>query len=297
MQRGRRPDRAWAPRRAVLGGCVAALCLAVFAGFGGIVARAADESLPAAEVIIEKSIEASGGREAIGKLTSRKSTGRMELPAMGLKVSAVEYSVVPQRSYMRMDSPEIGQIVSGSDGTIFWETSQMTGPRLREGDEMEFSKRTGFTEELRWRDHYPQAETTGIDTVDGRPCYTVVVTPKQGQPETRYYDVETYMLLRQDLKMASPMGEIPVEFYFTDYREVDGLIMSMQSRQVLMGGAQEMLFVTDSVWFNVEIPDSLFEVPEQIQALVAKKALNLEQKPGTEEQAAPPDAETKAPGE
>mgnify|MGYP001125106534 CR=1 FL=1 len=102
--------------------------------------------------------------------------GRMELPAMGLKIPLTEYAVVPQRMYMLMESPEIGRSEVGSNGTVFWELSQMTGPRLHGGDEVALAKRTAFTEELRWRDHYQKAETTGIDTVPSREAHPVVAT-------------------------------------------------------------------------------------------------------------------------
>jgi len=276
-------------------GCVlmvAAVLVADTAGTGAFVARAQEQTLPAAEVILEKSIEATGGRAAYERTHSRKSTGKMEMPAMGLKAEAVEYSAVPDLSYMILESPEIGKIESGSGGDIYWEMTQMTGPRVKEGDERALARRSTFNADLRWREFFPDVSTAGIDTVDGRPCYKLVLIPTEGPVETRYYDAGTYLLAKQEMLVETPMGEVPIEFFPSDYREVGGLLMPFKIRQVLMK-MQEMVFATDSVWFNVEIPESLFVFPEPIKALLAKQAAPAPEAPVEGE--APPAAAPQAP--
>lgn len=248
----------------------AGLLAAVLLSLGAAAVRAADPELPPAETIIEKSIEASGGRAALEGIRSRKTFGRMEVPTMGIKAAALEYAAMPDRSYVLVESAEMGKIESGSANGVYWEMTAMTGPRVKEGEERAVSERTALNAGLRWRDFYSQAETAGTDTLDGRLCYRVILTPKTGSPETQWYDAENWLMLKQEMTLTTPMGAIPMEFYPSEYREIEGVIMPFRVRQIVMK-MQEMLFTTDSVWFNVEIPDSVFAIPAAIQALLEKK--------------------------
>ncbi len=67
------------------------------------------------------------------------------------------------------------------------------------------------------------------------------------------------------------MGTFPVEIFLSDYREVDGVLLSHKSRRV--GSGQEMLIIIESIKHNVDLPKDRFKLPEEIQALVdGKKA-------------------------
>ena len=233
--------------------------------------HAADPALPSGDAVIDKSIEASGGLAALERVHSRKTTGSMEIPSIGLKASALEYAELPDRSYVLVASDQLGKIESGSTGGLYWENTQMTGPRIKTGEERALAERSSFNASLHWRDFYKDATTAGIDTIDGRPCYRVVLTPKEGKPETQWYDMGNWQVVKQSMTINSPMGDVPMDIFPSDYRSVEGILMPFRVRQVLMGGMQEMLFATDSVWFNVAIPDSVFAVPPAIQALLEKK--------------------------
>ena len=56
-----------------------------------------------------------------------------------------------------------------------------------------------------------------MEPIDGAVCYRVVLTPKEGQPETRYYDKKTSLLVRTNMIMKTEMGEIPAEMSVSDY--------------------------------------------------------------------------------
>jgi len=255
----------------VMGPVVFALLLLVSAPL-----QAQETDLPSAEEIIDRSIEVMGGRAAFERLYNNKSTGTMEMPQMGLKASTISYSAAPAKMYVAMESEGLGTMESGGDGEVYWERTMMTGPKVKKGEEKAVARREAmFHGNLKWRELYPEVETTAIDTVDGKPCYRILLTPVDGQPETHCYDVESGLLVKSEMKVKTDMGVIPVETYLSDYREAEGVLSPHHVRQVIMG-IQEMLFTTDSLWYNVEIPDSVFALPPNVAALLAKQEMSGE---------------------
>ena len=74
------------------------------------------------------------------------------------------------------------------DKGVAWDKNPMLGPRIKSGDRKAQALREGtFNASVHWREFYPKVETTGTETVDGELCYKVVLTPKEGNPETTYY--------------------------------------------------------------------------------------------------------------
>ncbi len=110
---------------------------------------------------------------------------------------------------------------------------------------------------------YSKVELIGRAEVDNRWAYAVRFTPKQGDPDIRYYDMENYLLVRMDqVQRYSPANSLPettyrVTSYFRDYREVDGLRLP---RQIVIdrGVSGDLIFQIARVKTGVEIPDSEF---------------------------------------
>lgn len=229
-------------------------------------------ALPDAAQILDRSIEVTGGRAAYERIHSRVTFGSFELPAMGIKGKLTTYAAAPSFFYSVGESEAIGKLESGGNGEVLWDITAMTGPRIKTGGEKAAAAREArFNNALFWREMYKAVQTAGIDTVETRPCYKVVLTPNEGEPETGYYDVETGLPQRADQVIVAEMGRMSVQSFFSDYRPVDGLLIPFRSRQILMG-MQEMVFATDSIAQNVEIPPERFALPPEIQALVAKAA-------------------------
>ena len=211
----------------------------------------------------------TGGKAAYAKIHSEVSTGVMEFPAMGLKGKMISYSADPDKRVMEVTMDGIGKILDGSNGEIAWATSAMQGPRVKEGDEKaEALLEATFNADARWRDIYQRAETTGVESVDGKDCYKIVLTPKTGNPVTRWYDKESNLLLKMRVKARSPMGEIESDSFVSDYRKEDGILMP--HKLVSHVATLEIALTIDSVKHNAEIPKDKFELPDEIKVLLKK---------------------------
>ena len=235
----------------------------------GLQLAAAEEALPRAETILDKYIEVTGGKAAYEKLHSEVSTGTMELAGKGIKGSITSYRAEPALSYTAIEIEGIGKIEEGSDGKVAWTRSAIQGPRIKEGEEKALAFVAGkFNGELRWRETYKKAETTGVETVNGQECYKVVLTPNEGSPMTRYYDKKSNLMVKTTLTVKSPMGEFPVESVLGDYRKEGEVLVPHRIRQTAAG--QEIAISIESVKPNAEIPQGRFDLPDDIKALLKK---------------------------
>lgn len=242
------------------------LCTAILLASG---VRLAADDLPKAEAILDKYVEVTGGKAAYEKLKTEVTTGKMEFVGKGISGSLVSYRAEPDKSYTEIDIQGIGKIRDGSDGTTFWALSAFQGPHLKDGEEKAQARLAGhFNAELHWRDVYKKVETAGVEQVDGKDCYKVVLTPNEGGPVTRYYDKQSNLLVKMTMIAKNPMGEIPVESVASDYRKEGDILMAHKVTQKGMG--QEFSISIDSVQVNTEIPPDKFAVPDEIKALMKK---------------------------
>lgn len=263
------------------------LVLAMTLWASGIGGSEEGPGLPPAEVLLDRYLEATGMKAVGEKIHNRVSRGTLELVGLGLKGSITVYVAPPNETYSVAELAGIGKIEAGTHGQVAWQLSALQGPQLLEGAEKEFTLRSAiFNRELRWRELYPKAECVGVETLEGRPCYKVVLTPPQGPAETWYLDQETGLLAKTEIVLPTPMGNIPTATLLSDYREVDGLRLAFQSRTQLL--TQELVTRTESVEHNVEIPPDRFNLPEPIQALLSQAP------PEKPDQAAPPQAPSEA---
>ena len=180
------------------------------------------------------------------------------------------YHAAPDLVYTEIVLEGIGKITDGSDGKVAWANSAMQGPRVKEGPERAQAMQAArFNGELNWREVYKTAETTGIEAVDGKDCYKVVLTPAEGSAVTHFYDKESGLLTKISLITQSPMGEVPADSFTSDYRKEGDILMPHKVRQSVAG--QEFTITIDTVKFNPEIPKNRFDLPDEIKALVNKK--------------------------
>jgi hypothetical protein len=236
--------------------------------------------LPSAEEVIEKFLEATGGREAYGKIHNRLVKGTMSMPQQNLKGSLQSYTAEPDKMYTLLEIAGVGKQEQGTKDGIGWEMSDMRGARLIEGVELaELIRTSTFNAEMKWKDLYKSAECTARETVNGRPTYKVVFTPKIGPESAQYFDTETHLLIQTRGTLTTEMGELPTVSTLSDYREIDGVKLPMKTVQAIPGIAQ-IEIVLQTVEHNLELPDDRFDPPADVKMLLEKKKQTGDTKPG-----------------
>jgi len=235
---------------------------------GGFALRADD--LPKADTILDRFIQVTGGKANYEKRKSEIETGTLEITAMGIKGTLTRYAQAPNKTYSVIDIEGIGKIEEGSSDGVAWQKSMMTGAHVKTGVEKAQALREAtFNQTLHWRDLYTKAETAGLETVNGEECYKVVMTPKDGKPETGYYSKKTGFLVKSVATVESPLGEMEAESTASDYKDFGDGILS-PSKMTQKAGPQEITITISSVKINEPIPADKLEVPADIKALAAK---------------------------
>ena len=229
------------------------------------------QDLMSAESIIERSIQAAGGADALKAITKRISKCSMEMPAVGLKGPMVLHQKAPNLYRMLMTIPNTMKSEGGFDGTVAWEVNSMTGSRIIEGDErLETVRSMDFHGDLNWKDYFSSAKTVGKEDVKGRSAYKVLLTKNTEGEVTRYYDAETFHVIREDRVSDSPMGKMPLVSYISDFRTNDGLTFAYRTDVDMAGNT--MVIACSSFDHKSPLPADMLELPEDIKTLSAATA-------------------------
>ena len=188
-------------------------------------------------------------------------TGTIEIVGKDVSGLAMVYRAAPNKALSVVEFAGLGKMEEGTDGEVAWSRGATAGPRLKEGGEKAFSIRgANFHGDLNWRDLYQAGEATTIDTVEGRSCYKVVLTPKgEGKPITRYYDRQSGLVVKILMTVESQQGEISIESLPSDYRRVGELLIPHKIVQRVMGS--EIVTTFTRVENNPEISPERFAPP------------------------------------
>jgi len=227
------------------------------------------QTLPKGEDILDKNLEATGGKAAREKCKNRVEKGTIEITSIGIKGEVTIFAAAPNKMYFVTKLEGIGQIEEGCDGKVAWSINPTTGPRIKEGAERDSAlRRADLEADANWRKYTKKAECTGEETVDGKPCYKVELTMTDGQTRTHCYDKSSYLLLKSSGAEKTANGDVNAESVFSDFRKVDGVLLPFKTKQTVI--STEIIVTIDKVEHNVEIPENRFDLPGDIKKLAAK---------------------------
>ena len=215
---------------------------------------------PTVDQILDKYVEAIGGRKAIEKITSRVTTGTFEISTMGLKGEMEIYAKAPNKALTIQNLSGVGEIRDGYDGKIAWSQNPMMGLREKSGAELAAIVRASdIHAPIKTRQLYSRLELKGKEKVGNRETYVIMATPTEGAPVKMYFDMQTGLIARTDTDIDTPQGQFRIENTMDDYREVDGVKIAFTMRQE-SSVASAVIKVTE-VKHNVAIDDSKFTKP------------------------------------
>lgn len=261
--------RADRDRQGFIHAMVGVLALASVAVAPISTAHALDDQKGDAKVgqVLDRMIEASGGK-ALDKVKNRVSTGTIDFKSLGVTGTITLTQAAPNKSRAVSDMKGIGKSEQGCDGKLAWETSDMQGARLIEGEEREvILRQTAMTFDSDWRKYYNKYELQGEETVADKSCHKLVLTPTVGKDETWFVDQKTYLPVRTIMTIKTPMGEITVQSDFDEYKSVDGVQMPRKLTQTVM--SMEIVTTLDKIEHNADLPKDAFDAPAAVKALPA----------------------------
>ena len=222
--------------------------------------------LPPARQILDRYVQAVGGREAFQRIQSIRTTSTLKFP--GFEGEMIAYAKRPNRLLVRTTIPGVGEILTGFDGEVAWSMDPVQGPRLLTGRELDdMRERANFDQMLKAPSSYTSAETIERTTVEGQPASRVRLVRPSGREEIEFYHPETGLQLGQISTQQSAMGEMQVTTIMGDDRRFGPVLLASSATQRL--GPQEISVTVNSVEYDT-VADSVFALPPQIKALAGK---------------------------
>jgi hypothetical protein len=233
-----------------------------------IASSAGAQNLPDAKDLIQRYGKAINGSAWKGH-TSARMKATMEIPSAGMKADIEAANIFSNKMFLlRMTIPGMGEAVSGFDGTTAWSKEPTMGARILSGAEAEQVIEEADPEaSLRTTPNIVSSETVEMTTMNGKECYKVKHTWKSGRTTHDCFGVSDGLLVATTGKQASPMGEIEVTQYFSEYKEMGGIKRATVMSGQMMG--QELkTTLTSWEWDTVKPAD--VEPPADIKALLKK---------------------------
>lgn len=207
--------------------------------------------LPTLAQILERYVEAIGGREAAERLTTRVCKGRFidDRPYAGPKqiIPFETYSKVPDKSLFILKHPK-NKEQEGFDGKIRWrlDTNGLIRRENQERSQMDYFLDPQNT--LRIWEYFPGMELMGRVKLRGHSVY-VVENSRKSPHYTLYFDTESGLLIQ-------------IGYYeLHEYRAVDGIKFPFRLEYSRKGGSNTYVF--DDVRHNMPVEDKRFALPEK----------------------------------
>jgi hypothetical protein len=223
----------------------------------GSVCQAQD--LPKGEELIEKYLQATGGRDAYAKLKNRVSMGTVELTGLNKKGTITIFQAVPNLFLMEMILDDLGMYRQGCNGNVAWEFFP-DGVHIKEGKEKAIMLRTTqFNSDLNWRQVFSRVESVKDDTLEGKTAFKVACTTLDGDVLNKYYDKATSLALKSQMRR----DKVESTTLVSDYRKVDGILLPHRIVDKL-GGNQTIINLT-KIEHNVNLPVSKFDLPAEVK--------------------------------
>lgn len=220
--------------------------------------------------IMSKATAAAGGESNWRKITSRVTVADIDAVHQGVKGSTTTYAKLPNKSASETTMTAVGKTIAKGwdffDGTngesayTFMPVSKLTGKGLEDA-----KLNSDFLSLLNWKTNYKTVEFKGTEKVGDEECYVIEFTPEKGTKVTELYSTKTFYLLKRRGVSVSGTSENsqPYTITFSDYREVDGIMLPFKSINSTPGMG-DIVSIVKSVKHNVAIDDKIF-APKKLE--------------------------------
>lgn len=219
-----------------------------------------------ADEIIQKNIDAKGGRDKMKAVQSIRMSGKMTMGG-GMEAPVIMEMARPNK--LRMEFTFQGMTgIQAYDGTTGWMVMPFMGKKDPEpvaGDDLKQIEDQADIDGMLvdYKDKGHQVEYLGKGEVEGTPVHKLKVTKKSGDTVTLFLDADSFLEIMAEGKTKVRGQEMEGVTTFGDYKEVGGMVFA-HSIQSKPKGAPEgggMTISIDKIEVNPDLPAARFEMP------------------------------------
>lgn len=182
----------------------------------------AAETAPTVKQILDHYVQAAGGADALNKINTRIAKGS-RIGADGVLVPEEVYQKAPDKLLTITSYPQV-VFSNGYNGVAAWGHSSRDGATpLPDQLVVQIKRDAVFNKELKTEQLYSSLTVLGKISVRDMDAYIVEAKPADGPIEKLFFDVKTGLLVRRYTESDTPLGKLPLQTDYEDYRDVDGV--------------------------------------------------------------------------
>ena len=212
---------------------------------------------PSAAQLFDKYLRAVGGGAAIEKITSRVMKGAITFGDRNVPIEI--FSKGPEKRVSFTHTPD-GDSVTAFDGHEGWLGAPGRPVREMHGSDIDAAAMDAdlhFPAHL--KDMFSKVEVRGTEKVGDRGAYLVVGQRDGKTPLRLYFDEQSGLLLRLVRYGETPLGRLPTQIDYADYREAGGVKIPFRWNLARPGG--RFTIQVSEVKQNVPVDDAKFARP------------------------------------
>lgn len=218
-----------------------------------------------ATVIVAKVFAARGGLEKIRAVKSQRVSGTITFGSEASGPFVVELKR-PLKMHMQLTVQNLTMIRVYDGKSAGWANNPFAGKMnlddMSDEDLKNISEESDFDGPLvDYRRKGNQIALVGKDKVEDKDAWRLKLTTKSGDVRYYLFDGSSFLLLKWEGKRRAEGKEFPVESYFRDYRNVDGLKFAFEIDSGSSASDVSQKIIIEKIELNVPIDDADFTKP------------------------------------
>jgi RNA polymerase sigma factor (sigma-70 family) len=231
---------------------------------------AATETLPPAEEVVARHVEAAGWRQfqprsensgtacmschrpaggPAGPSEQWTAKGKWELPKQGLDGRFEIHNASPNRRIETIDVRGKGEYIWGYDRPGGWASAPKMGTRaLSERELEEMRRETDFFGRPHEAGSSKSMKTARVAKFAGQRCYQIKVVQASGEPITSFFDIKTGLYSGSIWSTKSAAGLVTVRTIHSNYRQFENVLVPTRITRDHAG--QQQVFTIESMEFG-----------------------------------------------
>ena len=210
-----------------------------------------------ADQILDKYVAALGGEAAIKGVTSRVESG--VIVAGGQETPIDVYAKAPNKRASIMHAPN-GDSITAFDGSAGWLGN--TGRPARDMSPAEsdaFRLDADLYLPLDLKTTFKQLRTGRPEKIEDAECFTLIGIRPDEPPVRFYFDEKSGLMVRQIRYTQNPLGRMPTQIDYADYKNVDGVQVPLKWTLARPNG--RFTIQVNDIKQNVPVDDAKFIKP------------------------------------
>ncbi len=211
--------------------------------------------------ILQKHFDAIGQKKLLEKgqfvAKGKVIRGQMEIPYTSFHKKPMKFKSVATFQGM--------EIVQAFDGQKGWTINPFTGSTKPEPLTDEQNEKMKIQADFgglfhNYKEKGYKVTLLGKETMDDVDVYVIELLRPNGDDIKVYMDAENYVILKTKFKTKVQGTEQEFETYLSNYKSVDGIVDPFDIETKFKGNTVSHIII-DSIDYNVDLPDSIFQMP------------------------------------